>query len=610
MSYLDLKTTGKWFVLSGLTGLVAGAGAVTFQYLSQLVVHFTLTQFSGYAPGEPLGETRWFVHEGAVDLSLIGLLAVITIGGLVSGFLVFRFAPEAEGHGTDAAIEAYHKHGGFIRPRIPPIKLIASAITLGTGGSGGREGPIAQIGAGFGSFLATRLRLSNRDRRILLAAGMGAGVGAIFRAPLAGALFSAEILYRQEEIESEVIVPTALASIISYSVFSLSLPGEIRFVPLFGANLHFQIGSILELVPLAILAAVLSVVGWIYIKVFYGTHAFFKKLPIVPTLRPALGALIAGLIGAGLYVGFGRDPRLLNTLSTGYGIIQNSLGTDIPLEIPVLFLVAIGKIVTTSFTIGSGGSGGVFGPSMVIGGCLGGAVGALFHGISPNLVSQPKAYIIVGMAGFFAGCARAPISTLIMVSEMTGDYKLLLPVLWVSTLCFVFLRRTTIYDKQVPTRLDSPAHRGEFLIDLLVNIKVSEVYRPLAGIRLIPETMTLNQIVHLLAETEQSYFPVVDEKKRLVGIFSSRDVRRYIYDEAVWDVVIAKDFMVHDVLSVTPDDTLNTAMRRFTRKNIDELPVVDPTDPQKILGMLRRKEVIASYNERLEQLKTPDGVGE
>src|SRR5690606_8486211 len=228
--------------------------------------------------------------------------------------------------------------------------------------------------------------------------------------------------------------------------------------------------------------------------------------------------------------------------------------------------------------------------------CIGGAMGQIFHEIAPDVVTQPKAYVIVGMAGFFAGCARAPISTLIMVSEMTGNYQLLLPVLWVSMLCFLLLRGTTLYEKQVRTRIDSPAHRGDFIVDLLVNIKVREVYRPLDGIKLIPETMTLNDIVHLIAETEQSYFPVVGEKGELVGVFSVRDVRRYIYDEAVWNVVIAKDFMTTEVLSVTPDDTLNTAMRRFTRRNIDELPVVDPNDPTRLAGMLRRKEVIAAYN--------------
>ena len=188
------------------------------------------------------------------EFSPLSLIAVISVGGLLSGLLVIRFAPEAEGHGTDAAIAAFHHKRGFIRPIVPIIKLVASALTIGSGGSGGREGPIAQIGAGFGSYLGTIFKLPARDRRILLAVGMGAGIGAIFRAPLAGALFAAEILYRGADLEGDVIVPAAVASTISYSVFSFWLPADVRFLPLFGKQLQFQMSSVLELIPMTLLA--------------------------------------------------------------------------------------------------------------------------------------------------------------------------------------------------------------------------------------------------------------------------------------------------------------------------------------------------------------------
>ncbi|HEY3969364.1 MAG TPA: chloride channel protein, partial [Planctomycetaceae bacterium] len=217
---LDLRSSGKWLVLSAAIGIVAGLGAFTFQLASQTVLHFTLAQIAGYDPPEPAGEHRVFERQPR-PLSPWLIVAVMAVGGLASGVIVYTFAPEAEGHGTDAAIESFHQKRGFIRGRIPIIKMVTSAITIGTGGSGGREGPIAQIGAGFGSFLATLLKLSARDRRIMLAAGMGAGVGSIFRAPLAGALFAAEILYSDAELESDVIVPAAISSIVGYSVFSL-----------------------------------------------------------------------------------------------------------------------------------------------------------------------------------------------------------------------------------------------------------------------------------------------------------------------------------------------------------------------------------------------------
>jgi CIC family chloride channel protein len=597
---LDLRSSGKWFALSAVVGVVAGMGAIAFQLLSQSVLHFTLVFIAGYSPQEPAGEHSFYVHEQR-SLSPWRIVFVMAGGGFASGIIVYKFAPEAEGHGTDAAIESFHQKRGFIRARIPLIKMITSAISIGTGGSGGREGPIAQIGAGFGSFLATQLNLSARERRIMLAAGMGAGVGSIFRAPLAGALFAAEILYRDADLESDVIVPAAISSIIGYSVFSLFLPLEKQFMPLFGNRLEYSFGSPAELVPLTILSFILVAGGVIYIKTFYGTHQQFKKLPIKPHFRPMIGAATAGLFGIGLYCITGYDERSLAVLSTGYGTLQAALENCSELGVWLLLAIALVKILTTSLTIGSGGSGGVFGPSMVIGGCLGAAVGTFFHQLWPELVPRAEVYAIVGMAGFFAGCAHAPISTIIMVSEMTGDYKLLLPTMWVSTLCFVLGRPWSLYQKQVASRLDSPAHRGDFIVDVLEGTHVRDVaFRERQA---VSESTSLSDILQLLPETRQNYFPVIDGNRRLVGVFSTDDVRSYFYDQTLWQLVIARDIMTTKLVTVTPEDDLNTAMRGFTSLNIDELPVIAVDEPGKLVGMLRRKDVIAKYNEELIRQK-------
>lgn len=598
----EFKSTGKWFVLSTAIGVVAGIGAIVFQFLCQAVVYVALGLLAGYSPEEPAGERVLFEVDGSSPV-LWMIVVVMTAGGLVSGWLVQKFAPEAAGHGTDAAIQAFHQDRGRIRARIPIVKAIASAVTLGTGGSGGREGPIAQIGAGFGSFLATRLKLTDRDRRIMLAAGMGAGVGSIFRAPLAGALFAGEILYKDAELESDVIVPAAISSIIGYSVYSLSLPEDRRFAPLFGATPDFTVGTPFELIPFALLAIVLVLVGIVYIKTFYGIHRLFELLPVKPFIRPAIGAGLAGLFAIALFFQMGQDERVLSVLSTGYGAVQSALDPTQSLGIRLLITIALAKIVTTSLTIGSGGSGGVFGPSMVIGGCVGAAVGQYFHQLWPEVVTQPHAYAIVGMAGFFAGCAHAPFSTIIMVSEMTGNYNLLLPTMWVSTLCFLLCRRWTLYVKQVPSRLESPAHRGDFIVDILEGMKVADVYRRDPNIKFIPESTSLDEIVHLLAKTHQQYFPVVDTQNQVVGIFSANDVRSYLYDETIWQLAVARDVMVSNVVSVTPDDDLNTALQRFTSRNLDELPVFDVAGSGRMLGMLRRKETIAFYNQRLMEHK-------
>ncbi|MCA9205180.1 MAG: chloride channel protein, partial [Planctomycetales bacterium] len=442
---------------------------------------------------------------------------------------------------------------------------------------------------------------SARDRRIMMAAGMSAGVGAIFRAPLAGALFSGEILYREADLESDVVVPSAVASTVAYSIYNMTLPPELRFTPLFG-ELKFHVVSPLELLPYTALAVILTAVAVLYIKTFYGTHNLFKKLPIIPHLRPAIGATLAGLVGLALYYAYGADRDLLAVLATGYGTLQKAFSANQP-AVHVLLAVALVKIITTSLTIGSGGSGGVFGPSMVVGGCLGAAVGQVFHQWWPEVITQPQAFAIVGMAGFFAGAARAPFSTILMVSEMTGDYKLLLPTMWVATICFLLCSRWTLYIKQVPSRLDSPAHRGDFIVDLLEGITVSDVYQKNRKIRLVQENATLDEIVHLLAKTSQRYFPVVDARERMVGIFSAEDVRAYLYDDSIWQIANARDVMTTKIVTVTPEDDLNLALKKFTALNLDELPVVEPDDPTKLIGILRRKETIAAYNRRVMEHK-------
>ena len=604
ISGFDLKSTGKWFLLASLVGAASGLGAVLFQVLGQLVGQYTLASFAGFVPGEASGEQALFPHaEHTLSLGMI--VVVMGVGGLVSGYIVFKWAPEAEGHGTDAAIESFHHGRGLIRARVPIVKTITSAITIGTGGSAGREGPIAQIGAGFGSYLATKLHLSDRDRRIMLAAGMAGGVGAIFRAPLAGALFAGEILYREGDIESDVVVPAAISSIVSYSVYSLFMPADAAFLPLFGDGLHHEMTSLAELLPMALMSIVLVLAAVIYIRTFYGLHKLSKKITAVPNfVKPAIGAVLAGLVGVGLHVAFdkGDSHAMLAVLSTGYGSLQTALEDPAKLGIGALLLIAGGKVLTTSLTISTGGSGGVFGPSMVIGGCVGAALGLWFQDLF-GIETDPGAYAIIGMAGFFAGAAHAPISTIIMVSEMTGDYKLLLPTMWVSTLCFLLCRRWTLYEKQVPTRLESPAHKGDFIVDVLEGNRVQDVFQKRDDIRRVPESTSLDDIVHILAKTHQHYFPVVDEEGKMVGIFSDDDVRAYLFDETIWRLAVARDVMTTKLVSVSPNDDLNTALRHFTAMNLDELPVLDPEKPGELLGMLTRRETIAFYNRRVMEHK-------
>ena len=521
---LELYSTGKWFLLAAIVGVAAGIGAVAFQTLGQVIEYVVLEKFTGFEPGGAAVEHALF-PEANGQLLPWAVVAVMALGGLASGLLVHLWAPEAGGPGTNAVIDSFHNQRGEVRGRVPIVKTLASAITLGTGGSVGREGSIAQIGAGLGSLLASRLKLSARDRRIMLVVGMGAGVGAVFRAPLAGALFAGEILYSDADLETDVIVPSAVSSTVAYCVYGLWLPSSMRFMPLFGEGIQFKVTSLLELVPYTVMALVLVVVAVLYIKTLSGMQRLFQKLPI-PHLRPMIGAALAGLVGLVLYDALGRNTNVLAVWGSGYGILQKAFTTAASLSVGLLVLVALAKVITTSLTVSSGGSGGVFGPSVVIGGCLGAAVGKSLHVWFPDLIVQPESFAIVGMAGFFAGAARAPISTILMVTEMTGTYTLLLPTMWVSTLCFILCSRWTLFDKQVTSRLESPAHRGDFLVDVLEGMRVADVYQADRKLIEIHEGTTLNEIVHTLAKTTQRYFPVVapDDSKRLLGMLRRKEV--------------------------------------------------------------------------------------
>ena len=589
--------------LAAIVGVAAGLGAVLFEYLSSAVSWFALGRGLGYAPAGPHGEPHLFGNVPAHEILAIGLLVVPAVGGLLASMLCRRFAPEASGHGTDAVIDAYHHRDGFIRPRVPLIKALATAITLGTGGSGGREGPIAQIGAGFGSWLGGVFHVSARQRRILVAAGMGAGVGAIFRAPLAGALFASEILYRQAEIEGEAIMPSFIACSVSYCVFC----GWFQdFGTLFRLKEGFVFTHLSELLPYTVLALLLVPAVAAFTKLFYGLEHVFARIPGPRPLVAALGGLLCGGTALIAWKTLG-DAHALGTLSQGYGVLQSALDGGINGWDGVRLLLVIGvlKMLTTSFTISSGGSAGVFGPAMVVGGSIGGAVG--LAGAQAGWVSHPGCFVIVGMCGFFAGAANTPISTIIMVCEMTGSYDLLLPAMWVCGLSFLLSQRWTLYAKQVANRGMSPAHKGEYIVPLLEGLRVADVLetdRPLAS---VPADMPLSAVLRLVARTQADYFPVLDEEQRFVGIFSAYDVRQFTYEESLHDVACAMDLMTTDPIVLHLEDDLHVALDKFAIKDLDELPVVAADDDTRLVGMLRRRAVARAYKTRLDALRAqPD----
>jgi len=577
----NLPIIGRWFILGSIVGVVSGIGAIIFFFLLQGSSFFFMDYLAGLRVEETAGEPAIFGHA-ATELRRWTIFLIPALGGLLSGFLVYRFAPEAEGHGTDAAIMSIHHKNGFIRWQVPIVKTLASALTIGTGGSGGREGPIAQIGAGFASFLGSTLKLSEREKRILTAAGMGAGVGAIFRSPLAGAIFAAEVLYSSSDMEYEALLPSTITSIIAYSVFCSAFGWE----PLF-ATPSFDFDNPVELIGYSVLGFACAGFGWLYVNMFYGIHNTFKRMRISNYMKPVLGGLLTGCIGYFI-------PQ---ALAGGYAQIE--LGMHGQLGIIFIFVLIFAKILTTSFSIGSGGSAGIFGPSMVIGASVGGFVGLALNGLLPALAPEPGAYVVVGMAGFFSGIAKTPLSTIIMVSEMTGNYHLLVPSMWVSTLSFLLLRKTKMYINQVQTRSESPIHKGEFFLQVLQDIKVSDIMRPDPIV--LREDMRFYDVMHFIPKTKHNNFPVVREDGSLVGILLFEEIREFVFEEGLEDIVVAGEVCEKDVPIILPSNSLADAIESIGFRNVELLPVMDEDDRDKLIGIITRRDIITTYNKVLRK---------
>ncbi len=554
----------KWLVLGALIGIVAGVGAIIFASAINLCTHFLMELGAGYRQPQPAGEGVTAVFP---ITRLWAIPIITTLGGLLTGIIVFCFAPEAEGHGTDAAIEAFHEKGGYIRPRVPLVKTIASAITIGSGGSAGREGPTAQIAAGFGSALADLLHLDDHDRRIAMLAGIGAGIGSIFKAPFGGALISAEVLYTHD-IEAEALFPSFIAAVIGYSIYG----AWAGWTPVFGTGDHYSFNRPITLIAFAILGIAAGLVGLLYPRVLYFLRDRFKALPIPNYFKPAIGGLAVGLIGL-------EFPQ---ALSMGYGWVQFGIDNNFT-HISALVMAALifVKILTTSLTIGSGGSGGVFGPGMVIGGFLGAAVWATLHHLTPGLVGYPGSFVVVGMGAFFGGVAKAPLAVILMVAEMTNEYSLIVPAMLATMIALLITGNRSIYEKQVPTRLDSPAHKDDYALPLLQQLRVADAMRPIVA-TVTPET-PLSSLGGMLDTYHFMSLPVV-KNGHLCGIVTANDLTRATQRRVGQVPQTAAEIMSRRVAVVTPDETLYDAWLAMTRHGFKHLPVVRASHSDEVIG--------------------------
>ena len=591
---VDLRLVGRTLLHAALVGLGAGLVGAAFFVGLEYTQHALLGHLGGYIPLRAHGE-RLADAGHAVVLRPLVVMLLPPAGALLAGLLC-QLAPETRGGGGDATIHAFHHQGGVVRRRVIWIKAVASILTLGTGGSGGREGPTMQIGASLGSTVGRWLRVDPRERRILMLAGVAAGMAAVFRTPLGAALLAAEVVYR-DDFEAEALVPAILASVVAYSIV-ISMFGESTLFA--RAPRYFFIPRHLPLY--AALAVLIALAASSFLAALRAVQHMTARLPVPVWLRPACGGLALSLFAVPLIliVGtrFGTPGHALGVLGGGYGAAQVALtGADwLPggwRGAELLLFLALAKLVATSFTIGSGGSAGDFGPSLVLGGLFGGAFGRAAAVLLHDPSIDPGAFALVGMGTFYGGLAHVPVSSLIMVSELAGSYDLLVPLMLAEAIAFVALRRRFLYDAQVPTHADSPVHRPAVSLNALSSLRVADVMAAADGIiRFEPRATMADMARALGSDTPQFTFPVVDATGRVVGVVSAPSIRALMTDAGMQLLAVAADIMQTDA-QVSASDQLGKVMELTHSTGLRQLPVVDENG--RLLGMVDESNVTRAY---------------
>lgn len=544
-----------------LVGIGTGYGAVVFIWLIQQITDLRLT----------------FEQQ----LGAAGLLAFMVIAGLLVGVMVSRWASEAKGHGVPEVMEAVAVRGGRIRPRVALVKILASGLTIGAGGSAGREGPIVQVGAALGSTIGQVLHFSNERVQTLVAAGSAAGIAATFNAPIAGSIFALEVILGRFSARNfgAVVISAVSASIIS----RIYLGDQPAFaVPAY--PLH-HLGELPIYVVLGILAAVLAVV---FIRVLYALEDFFDEWSAPMSVKTALGMLLTGLVALLLP---GRE-----VLGPGLHMIGEVIAENIPLALQTMALLLVLKLAATSFTLGSGNSGGVFAPSLFMGAVLGGIVGQIAHTLWPNVAANPGAYAIVGMAATFAGAARAPITAVLIVFEMSNDYKLILPLMLATVIATFFaeaLFKESIYTLKLKRKgITIQAGRD---VDVLQAVTVGEVMSRDFGA--VSTNTTLTELSDFFARTHRHGAIVLDDQGKLWGLVTVSDLDRAVEDGLPRSTPVTEIGTPRARLVVAfPDETLAEVLTRMGIRGYGRLPVVAREDPTRVLGVIRREEVIRAYN--------------
>ncbi len=590
------RPAARWTRLFGLAVVVGVLGGLAAAALEWGLKHGAELLVGNVAD---LGDPKTFRFEWLI-------LLLPALGGLVSGAVVWWLCPESIGrHGTDVLTRAFHRNMGDLPLKAPAIKGLAAVGVISCGGSAGPEGPIAALGAALGSTAGRVFRVTPQERRILLVAGCAAGVGAIFQCPLGGALFATSMLYSEEEFESAAIVPSFVASVIGYTAFK-TIHGGLGSLDYMlssgGEPLTFS--APIELLPYALLGPMCALVAMLFCACLRTVEQFVVPQSRLPRwLLPGLGGLATGALACMWPQVMDGQYEFVQNAITGFGAPGDFGALPSWWAWAALFgAVALAKCVATACTVGSGASGGVLGPSVFLGGVVGACLGAIIAAwfpAGPFPDDLRKAMIPVGMGGVLAATMRTPLAAIVMVTEMTGSYGLIVPLMLVCMSAYVFGRRWGLNHEQVRTSAESPVHAGDAIIHMLESWRVDQLMEPAWKDTVSPDT-PLPALVERIRPGTRPVFAVA-RNGRLLGIVSVPDIRRIMEEPALANVVIAADMMTEDLETIYPDLDMYRAMNEFKRGNHQVLPVVSRDRERQWLGMLDREQVFAAIRENLAE---------
>jgi len=564
-------------IVAIIIGVLAGFAAIGIRFLIK-----EISAFSFQGAGNVL--------ENIISTPWYWILIIPAIGGLIVGPIIYFLAPEAKGHGVPEVMQAILLKGGNIRPRVAAIKAIASSITIGTGGSVGREGPIIQIGSSLGSMVGQFLRVPSKRMKTLVGCGAAAGIAAAFNAPIAGALFAVEIILMDFAIAqfSPIVISSVMATVVSHTF-------EGKFAAFVVPG--YQLVSPQEIGFYFVLGGLAGIVSFLFIKLLYWCEDLFdNKLKLPEYINPVIGGLIIGAIAL-------LFPQIMGV---GYDTINNALYGNMIWYV-ALALIFI-KIIATSITLGSGGSGGIFAPSLFMGAMLGFFFGHGVHTLFPEITATPGAYALVAMGGLVAGTTRAPITAIIIVFELTNDYNIILPLMItciISVILSTKLTRESIYTLKLLMR--NIGIKEGMDVNIMESLYVKDVLR--TNVESIAESENFNQVVNKVLSGKSSEYPVVDKQNKVIGIISIYDIKEHLYEkEQLKDLLIAADIANTNFESILLESNCQAALDKLSRNDLDGVPVISSDNGNQLVGYIWRKDIQDAYQKEIDRMEIASNI--